>query len=183
MIDLKVFEDEIILLMDWFNRDFEAATLKRLHQRLSHHLTTEQFKEAASKVFDTARFFPTVEDFVNAVKGNSEAQSLEEWEKCLKAASRGDTGVADTLTPAGKFALRSIGGISGLGQVDVDQHKWVKKEFVSAWSSWSPAAAPALPPATTERALPEEATVDVSQALRSLSQQMSLNGRTRGDRT
>ena len=47
MIDPQVFEQEIAILMDWYNRDFEPATLKRLHQRLSQHLSTEQFVRAA----------------------------------------------------------------------------------------------------------------------------------------
>lgn len=69
MIDPQVFEQEIAILMDWFNRDFEPETLKRLHQRLSNKLTTEQFMQASQIVFDTSRFFPTVEEFVTAVKG------------------------------------------------------------------------------------------------------------------
>ena len=52
MIDPQVFEQEIAILMDWFNRDFEPETLKRLHQRLSAQLTTEQFVLAAQSVFD-----------------------------------------------------------------------------------------------------------------------------------
>ncbi len=57
MIDPQVFEQEIAILLDWYNRDFEPATLKRLHQRLSQHLSTEQFVRAAQAVFDTSRFF------------------------------------------------------------------------------------------------------------------------------
>ncbi len=80
MIDPQVFELEIAILMDWFNRDFEPETLKRLHQRLSTQLTTEQFVNAAQAVFDTNRFFPTVEEFVSAVKGNTETNALHEWD-------------------------------------------------------------------------------------------------------
>ncbi len=90
MIDQQVFLEEIGILMDWFNRDFEEATLNRLHERLSQHLTTGEFKQAARVVFDTARFFPTVEDFVKASKGDPEAQALRSWDSCLKASLTGD---------------------------------------------------------------------------------------------
>ncbi len=78
MIDPQVFELEIAILMDWFNRDFEPETLKRLHQRLSAQLTTGQFVQAAKIVFDTSRFFPTVEEFVSAVIGDAQTNALHE---------------------------------------------------------------------------------------------------------
>ncbi len=39
-------------------------------------------------VFDTSRFFPTVEEFVSAVKGDAQTFALHEWEVCVLAASR-----------------------------------------------------------------------------------------------
>ncbi len=53
-------------------------------------LTTQQFVLAAKIVFDTSRFFPTVEEFVSAVKGDAQTSALHEWEMCLKAAARND---------------------------------------------------------------------------------------------
>jgi hypothetical protein len=54
---------------------------------LSVQLTTEQFVLAAQAVFDTNRFFPTVEEFVSAMKGNAETNALHEWDFCVKAAA------------------------------------------------------------------------------------------------
>ena len=105
MIDQQVFLKEIGILMDWFSRDFESRTLKRLHERLSQHLTTEEFKMAASVVFDTARFFPTVSDFVKASKGDPEAQALRSWSECLSASLTGDYHLVESLSPQAQLAL------------------------------------------------------------------------------
>jgi len=180
MIDQQVFLEEIGILMDWFEKDFEEATLRRLHQRLSQHLSTEEFQQAASRVFDTARFFPRVRDFVSAIKGDPETQALEEWEICVKAAARADSSIVDRLSAAGQFALRSVGGVSGLGRVTEDELRWAKKEFVSARLAWAPAVGPALPPASPIPALPQGVGTEMSQHVRSLSQTMSISNRLKG---
>lgn len=167
MIDFSVFAEEIAILMDWFNRDFEEVTLKRLHQRLSEHLTTDQFKEAALIVFDASRFFPTVEDFVSAVKGSSDIQALTDWELCLKAASRADRAMISKLTPQGQLALHIIGGLHKLGLVEESRLEWVKKEFVAAWKS-NPSGLKVVPQSKN----PELPHLD---AVRSLSDQKSMN--------
>jgi len=179
MIDLEVFEQEIAILLDWFNRDLEQTTLKRLYQCLSAQLTTEQFVQASQILFQTCRFFPTVEEFVSVVKGAPETQALEEWESCVKAAARADNSIVDQLSGAGQFALRSVGGVSGLGRATEDELKWTKKEFVSAWKGWAPAVGPALPPASPIPALPQGVGTQMSQQVRSLSQKMSLNGKSK----
>ena len=110
MIEPQVEEQEIAILMDWFNRDFEPSTLKRLHQWLSQHLSTEQFVLAAQAVFDTSRFFPTVEEFVSAVKGDAQTLALHEWEVCVLAASRANREMIASLSPQGQPALQEWAG-------------------------------------------------------------------------
>jgi hypothetical protein len=175
MIDFSVFAEEIAILMDWFNRDFEEVTLKRLHQRLSEHLSTAQFKEAALTVFDKSRFFPTVEDFVTAVKGSSDIQALAEWELCLKAAARADRAMISKLTPQGQSALHLIGGLHRLGLVEESRMEWVKKEFVAAWKA-TPAERKALPQSRNPDLLP----LDAVQAL-SIDKSMNRNSNGNGD--
>ena len=160
MIDQEMFLQEIGILMDWFNRDFEEATLNRLHERLSQHLTTEEFKMAASVVFDTARFFPTVSDFVKASKGDPEAQALKSWDCCLEASLIGDYALVQRLTPQAQFALRAVGGMNALRRIKSEEERWVKKEFVTAWSA--PDAGMALPTAPDVRVLPQGAGGDVT---------------------
>lgn len=172
MIDKQVFLAEIEILMDWFNREFEEATLNRLHERLSQHLSTSEFKDAALLVFDTARFFPTVEDFVTAAKGDADTLARQEWELCVKAAARADSSVKTQLTPAGVESLKLVGGISKLGQLDEDRLNWTKKEFVSIWKAWKQPQGPALSPATDNSlTIGNDA---VNDKMRSLSKKFDL---------
>lgn len=168
MIDPQVFEQEIAILMDWFNRDFEPETLKRLHQRLSAQLTTQQFVKAAQAVFDTSRFFPTVEEFVSAVKGDAQTLALQEWDLCVLAASRANREMIAGLSPQGQSALHLVGGLYKLGMASEEQLTWIKKEFYLVWKT-TKVDLKSLPASRT----PEPLKID---AVRELSQQMSFNG-------
>ena len=108
----------------------EPATLKRLHQRLSQHLSTEQFVPAAQTVFDSSRFFPSVEEFVSTVKGDAQSLALQDWEVCVLAASRANREMIAGLSPQGQSALHLVGGLYKLGMATEEQLVWIKKEFV-----------------------------------------------------
>jgi len=168
MIDPQVFEQEIAILMDWFNRDFEPETLKRLHQRLSKQLSTEQFVQASQIVFDSNRFFPTIEEFVAAVKGNAETLALHEWDLCVKAAARADREATTKLSPQGQSALHLVGGLHKLGMATEEQLTWIKKEFISMWKA-TPADVKSLPQA-------HSSDFQNLEVVRSLAQKMSCNG-------
>jgi hypothetical protein len=148
MIDPQVFEQEIAILLDWFNRDFEPETLKRLHQRLSKQLSTEQFVQASQIVFDSSRFFPTIEEFVAAAKGDAETLALQEWDLCVKAAARNDREMLKGLSSGGQSALHLIGGLHKLGMATESDLRWLKKEFVSVWKA-TPADVKSLPQSNT----------------------------------
>jgi len=171
LIDQRVFLEEIGILMDWFNRDFEEATLKRLHQRLSQHLTTAEFLQAAITVFDSCRFFPTVSEFVSAVKGDPETQALHDWELCIKAAARNDLEMIAHLSAQGQSALHLVGGLYQLGMATEDELRWIKKEFVAVWKST---------PAHT-RGLLSSANMNLEQieSMQLPTQQLSVNGARR----
>ena len=148
MIDPQVYEQEIAILMDWFNRYFEPETLKRLYQRLSKQLSTEQFVQASQIVFDSSRFFPTIEEFVSAVKGDPETLALHEWDLCVNAAARNDTEVLKGLSPGGQSALHLVGGLYKLGMATEEDLRWLKKEFVLVWKA-TPANVKSLPQSNT----------------------------------
>jgi len=168
MIEQRVFLEEIGILMDWFNRDFEEATLKRLHQRLSQQLTTAEFLQAVQAVFDTCRFFPTVEEFVIAVKGDPETQALQEWELTIKAAARNNRDSIAQLSAQGQSALQLVGGLYKLGLATEEELRWLKKEFVAVWKSTP----------THVRLLTASASMDAEQieSMRSLTEPVSLVG-------
>ena len=119
----------------------------------------------------------TPQQLVEAIKGDSTTQAFEEWELCIKAASRGEYGVADALTPQGKFALRAVGGVSELGRINQDDLRWAKKEFISAWKGWKPPASPALPPAAEKSALSSSIDSELAEQMQALTQKLSLNNR------
>ena len=103
---------------------------------------------------------------------------MSEWELCVKAASRGEIGVAESLTPQGKFALRAVGGVSELGRINQDDLRWAKKEFISAWKGWKPAAgSAALPSASEHSALPSSLNSELAEQMQALTQKLSLNNR------
>jgi len=97
---------------------------------------------------------------------------------CVKAAARAEYGVADSLTPQGKFALRAVGGVSELGRINQDSLRWAKKEFVSAWKGWKPTAAPAALSAAQEpSALLSAVDSEAVSQIRSFTEKLSFNGR------
>lgn len=169
MIDPQVFEQEIAILMDWFNRDFEPETLKRLYQRLSKQLSTEQFVQASQIVFDSSRFFPTIEEFVAAVKGDASSLALQEWDLCVLAAARDDREMLKGLSTQGRSALHLVGGLYKLGMATEDQLTWIKKEFVGVWKATSSDV--------TRLPTSNNCESTSSEVVRSLSQKMSFNGR------
>lgn len=170
MIDTQVFSSGITLLCNHYDRRLQPEVMRIWKEHLDSALTTEQFQQAVKTTLLDNRFFPTAKELVEAVKGNSEAQALQEWDRCLEGSSRADRSVVDTLTPAGKFALKAIGGITALGQVETSDIKWTRKEFISAWKSWSPSVAPALPPAgENEVILP---SLNVDPRMRKLTQKL-----------
>lgn len=158
------------MLCNHYDRRLQPEVTRIWKAYLDSALTTEQFQQAVKITLLESRFFPTAKELVEAVKGNSDVQALEEWDRCLKASSRAETGVINSLSPAGKFSLRAIGGISALGQVDAADVKWTRKEFISVWKSWSPSAAPSLPPASENEAVLPSPSVD--PRMRELTQRL-----------
>ena len=144
----------------------EPATLKRLHQRLSQHLSTEQFVPAAQTVFDSSRFFPSVEEFVSTVKGDAQSLALQDWEVCVLAASRANREMIAGLSPQGRSALHLVGGLYKLGMASEEQLTWIKKEFVSVWKS-TPTDTKCFPHARSPK-------YEQLEAVQSLSQKMSF---------
>jgi len=178
MIEQQVFLSGITLMSNHYDRKLAPSVLGIWKEYLDAALTTEQFQQAIKTVILESRFFPTAKELVEAIKGDPEVQAFEEWELCVKAASRGEYSVADTLTPQGKFALRAVGGVSELGRINQDDLRWAKKEFISAWKGWKPAAAPAaLSPTKEQSALLPAVDSQVVEQIRSFTEKLSFNGR------
>ena len=176
-IDKQVFVDLIGELETYYKREFTPFVKRVWYKHLSDCLTTVEFQRAVEQVIVALEFMPTPQQLIEAIKGDSTTQAFEEWELCVKAASRGEYSVGDTLTPQGKFALRAVGGVSELGRINQDSLRWAKKEFISAWKGWKPPASPALPPAAEKSALPSSIDSEVASQMHALTQKLSLNHR------
>jgi len=178
MIEQQVFLAGITLMSNHYDRKLAPSVLGIWKEYLDAALTTEQFQQAIKTVILESRFFPTAKELVEAIKGDPEVQAFEEWELCVKAASRGEYSVADSLTPQGKFALRAVGGVSELGRINQDSLRWAKKEFIIAWKGWKPAAgSAALPSAPEQSALPSSVDSELAEKMHALTQKLSLNHR------
>ncbi len=176
-IDKQVFVDLIGELETYYKREFTPFVKRVWYKHLSDCLTTVEFQSAVEQALVANEFMPTPQQLIEAIKGDSTTQAFEEWELCVKAASRGEYGIADALTPQGKFALRAVGGVSELGRINQDSLRWAKKEFISAWKGWKPATSQALPPAPEPSGLPESFDSELAEQMQALTQKLSLNNR------
>jgi len=176
-IDKQVFVEMVGELETYYKREFTPFVKRVWYKHLSDCLTTVEFQRAVEQVIVANEFMPTPQQLVEAIKGDSGTQALSEWELCVLAASRGEIGVADSLTPQGKFALRAVGGVSELGRIEQDDLRWAKKEFISAWKGWKPAAGSALAPALEQSALPSAVDSEAVEQIRLFTEKLSLNGR------
>jgi len=177
-IDKQVFIDLVGELETYYKREFTPFLKRVWYKHLSDCLTTVEFQRAVEQAIVANEFMPTPQQLVDAIKGDSTTQAFEEWELCVKAASRGEYSVADSLTPQGKFALRAVGGVSELGRIDQDSLRWAKKEFISAWKGWKPGAgSAALPSAPEQSTLPSSLDSELVEQMHAFTQKLSLNNR------
>lgn len=135
MIDDSIFSKGLTLLCVHYNRELQPEVVRIWKEYLDAKLSTEQFQQAVKTVLLENRFFPTAKELVEAIGGNSDTNSLKEWELCVKAAARSDRTLLQELSSQGHSALYLIGGLHKLGMATEDQLTWIKKEFVSVWKT------------------------------------------------
>lgn len=150
MIDAQVFLAGITLLSNHYDRKLLPEVVRIWKEYLDAKLTTDQFQQAVKTVLLENRFFPTAKELVEAISGNSDTNSLKEWELCVKAAARSDRTLLTELSHQGHSALYLIGGLHKLGMATEDQLTWIKKEFVSVWKTTN----------TDIKALPQPTSLD-----------------------
>jgi hypothetical protein len=169
-IDKSVFAELFNALAEYYNRKASPPIAKAWYRAIGNQLTTEQFQDAFEQVVCSEEFMPTPKKFLELVKGSPESNALDEWEKCLAAAARGESSVVSELSASGQFALRSIGGFKKLEMSDpVKDHHWLMKKFVEAWQSLPAAQQLSLPMAQDAEFLP-------AAEIQALTSKMSMNG-------
>lgn len=136
MISPEVFTEHFDMLCEMCNRDpksLSAATRKKYYERLNLKIASdEEFIAAFDVVFDSIKFFPCPNDFVEALQGSNSLQAADEWETVVLMASRGDRDLSK-LCEITQSAIRLIGGIKKIEMATEDRLPWLKKEFVEHW--------------------------------------------------
>lgn len=168
-IDVALFAEMLDELAGYYNKTITPFAKKAWYKRLGSQLTNQQFTNAVEQAITSKQFMPTAEELLELVKGNSEIIALDEWEKCLNAASRGSSEVVSSLSPAGKIALRAIGGFKKLEMSEEKDHQWLQKKFIDIYKSAPVEQRPVLPAAEDSVVLP---VADIQ----ALTSKMSMNG-------
>ena len=131
MIDLEVFEQEFSVLLDRFNYPASHPVLRRYYECLSAQLTTEQFVEAAKRVFIEDDFFPSPKRIVEKVKEGLGETALNEWNALMESIARNER---CELSASGGFALKSIGGLQTVGFANSHSElPRLRKEFIAVY--------------------------------------------------
>ena len=129
MIDQDVFKIEWGILCERFNRQPSTALAARYYQSLAPRMTTEEFKEAARRVFDSCEFFPRPDDFFEQARGSTEAQAAAEWDIC-QWVMKGDLKALARMSDTGRRTIRLMGGVDALRNSKVDEAHYRRAEFL-----------------------------------------------------
>ena len=148
MIDQTVFKAEWAILCDRFNREMSVPVTTRYYQALTDRMDTRTFRDACALVFASNEFFPTPEQFIQAVQ--PEVESLNQWELCQRV-MEGDS-VLDRMDRYGQRVVALLGGPAKLRDTQVENVPHVRRDFLAFYQDVSDgkASADRLPEVTPE---------------------------------
>jgi hypothetical protein len=127
MIDRKIFNREMNVLAERFNRDITADVGNGYYEILNKELAQGEFRDGCKYVFRHSRFFPSPQEIIEAVRGSNETRAEAEWAEliaALKANRRAE------LTKVGRRAYDSIGSDWAM-KTDSTAH--LRREFLRAY--------------------------------------------------
>lgn len=165
MIDKSAFRDVWAVLEERFGKEHSGPTRAMYYQSLSEKLSTEEFKVAARRLFDSAEFFPKPDDFVEEVRGDTETRALKSWET-VDQVVRGFAS-RDELTDEAERTVKLMGGMRQLRMTRDENWPHRRREFLKLYGDAERIEAQEskeeLPPGdTSAEDLLEEATGAVS---------------------
>lgn len=130
MIDEKVFKDGWALICERFGREPSHPLMMAYYQSLSPKMSTEQFQNAARRVFEQNEFFPKPADFLEVTKPDTAAEAVDQWEH-VNDVMRGFLPAASPkLTEESRRIIRMLGGESELHRTNVDHVHHVRRQFM-----------------------------------------------------
>lgn len=127
MIDRKVFNREMNVLADRFNRDISPEVGNGYYEILSKELVAEEFKDACKLVFRHSRFFPSPQEIIEAVRGSNETRAEAEWAELIAAIKYNRRA---ELTRTGRRALDSIGAEWAMSR---ESTVYLRREFLKSY--------------------------------------------------
>lgn len=131
MIDRDTFGDVWAILEERFGKEHSQPTRAMYYKSLSERLTTEEFRGAARHLFDSAEFFPKPDDFVEAVRGDTETRALKSWET-VEQVVRGFSS-RDELTSEAERTVKLMGGMRQLRMTRDENWPHRRREFLKLY--------------------------------------------------
>lgn len=149
MLDKKVFSTQLNELAAYHNRPLSEFVERVWYKHLSKNLTTEQFEQAIEVAFVKCAFMPTPEQICEFGGGGQKSQILAQWERINEGRKSfcfapGDTKGYDrhidslNLDSVALKALRLLGGLSALSNLNDSDIKWTREKFVEYYQLWEP---------------------------------------------
>lgn len=134
MIDALTFANKMTLLLGRFGREMSEVVQAEYYRHLKDRMTSEEFIQAAERVFFEDEFFPTPKQLLEKVKPDARSQAVMDWDELWEAIARNRP---ENLSEIGRKALRSVGGRSVVGYTNLDKIPWVKKDFLEAYEIYA----------------------------------------------
>lgn len=173
MLDKKIFSTQLNELAAYHNRPLSDFVERVWYKHLSKNLTTEQFERAIEVAFVKCSFMPTPEQLCEFGGGGQKSDILAQWERINEGRKSfcfapGDTKGYDrhldslNLDSVALKALRLLGGLSSLSNLNDSDIKWTREKFVEYYQLWEPKRS------QLEEEMQVEATLKASREIPSL---------------
>lgn len=134
---------QIIKILDYFASTFpkdDKITPERLEvtaEVLSKYPAAKVKEAMIAGIAQQWEWFPVPAQIAKFINSDPELDANESFERILTHIKRfGSTERMDSLSELEKVALRSIGGLRGLGMSQESDLKWKRKDYVEAFSMY-----------------------------------------------
>ena len=159
MKDKVKFKEFMVGLGLIFDKDIPAP-LSSIYWKTLQPYTDQECEKTFNRLISTCKFFPKPAEFLEILKGTTEDNGIQAWQKVMGILGRGGKSADDYQIDK---AVNALGGWSYLGQQTYDELKWTEKRFREHYEVISERELIEYPPeveALLERPKPE---IDIEQ--------------------
>jgi hypothetical protein len=159
----ELFAGWMAVIADRLNRSVSEATLKAYHVQLSRSLDDETFERAAERIFRSARYWPSPDEFIQAAAGSdAQAQAVRAFEQVKRLGDHdpvtgpwfSERKIRELAGRAVAEAFIAAGASSAFASLTPEREPFVRKEFVGAYQRVTGSDPEAVIPAPRSAALP-----------------------------